>query len=82
MGERQLWGESMSKTRILIVDDDSLVRKLVSKHFSNWKADDFDIHIEEFSDGLALIESDWYRAEESYMILLDGVMPKMDGLEV
>ena len=52
------------------------------KHFSNWKADDFDIHIEEFADGLALVESDWYRAEESYMILLDGVMPKMDGLEV
>lgn len=74
--------EVRRKLNILIVDDDSLVRKLVSKHFSNWKADDFDIHIEEFSDGLALIESDWYRAEESYMILLDGVMPKMDGLEV
>ncbi|WP_271853243.1 diguanylate cyclase [Planococcus maritimus] len=74
--------EVRRKLNILIVDDDSLVRKLVSKHFSNWKADEFDIHIEEFADGLALVESDWYRAEESYMILLDGVMPKMDGLEV
>ncbi|MGM0896547.1 MAG: diguanylate cyclase [Bacillota bacterium] len=70
------------KLNILIVDDDSLVRKLVSKQFSNWKAADFDIHIEEYPDGLALVDSDWYRPDENYMILLDGVMPKMDGLEV
>lgn len=70
------------KLNIVIVDDDSLVRRLVSKQFSNWKAEEFDIHIEEYPDGLALVDSDWYRPEENYMILLDGVMPKMDGLEV
>lgn len=70
------------KLNIVIVDDDSLVRKLVAKQFSNWKAEDFDIQIEEYADGLALVDSDWYRPEENYMILLDGVMPKMDGLEV
>ncbi|ALS75784.1 diguanylate cyclase [Planococcus rifietoensis] len=70
------------KLNIVIVDDDSLVRKLVAKQFSNWKAEDFDIQIEEYADGLALVDSDWYRPDENYMILLDGVMPKMDGLEV
>jgi len=70
------------KLNIVIVDDDSLVRKLVAKQFSNWKAEDFDIQIEEYPDGLALVDSDWYRPNEHYMILLDGVMPKMDGLEV
>lgn len=70
------------KLNIVIVDDDSLVRKLVAKQFSNWKTEDFDIHIEEYPDGLALVDSDWYRPDEHYMILLDGVMPKMDGLEV
>ncbi|MEZ0481510.1 diguanylate cyclase [Planococcus sp. SSTMD024] len=74
--------ELKRKLNIVIVDDDSLVRKLVAKQFSNWKAEDFDIHIEEYPDGLALVDSDWYRPEENYMILLDGVMPKMDGLEV
>ncbi len=67
---------------IIIVDDDSLVRKLVAKQFSNWKPADFDIYIEEFADGVSFIESPWYKADENYMILLDGVMPKMDGLEV
>lgn len=74
--------ELKRKLNIVIVDDDSLVRKLVAKQFSNWKAEEFDIQIEEYPDGLALVDSDWYRPEENYMILLDGVMPKMDGLEV
>lgn len=67
---------------IIIVDDDSLVRKLVSKQFSSWKPDDFDINIEEYADGVSFIEAPWYKPDENYMILLDGVMPKMDGLEV
>ncbi|MGE6369365.1 diguanylate cyclase [Planococcus kocurii] len=67
---------------IIIVDDDSLVRRLVSKQFSTWKPDDFDLYIKEFADGVSFIESEWYTPDENYMILLDGVMPKMDGLEV
>lgn len=67
---------------IIIVDDDSLVRKLVSKQFSNWKPAGFDVYIEEYADGVSFVESSWYKPDENYMILLDGVMPKMDGLEV
>ncbi|MGB6407212.1 MAG: response regulator, partial [Planococcus donghaensis] len=74
--------ELRRQLNIIIVDDDSLVRKLISKQFAGWKPDDFDITIEEYADGVSFIESDWYKPEENYMILLDGVMPKMDGLEV
>lgn len=70
------------KLNIIIVDDDSLVRKLVSKQLSNWNPDEIDIHIAEYTDGFNFIESEWYRPDENYMILLDGIMPKMDGLEV
>ncbi|HSP22283.1 MAG TPA: diguanylate cyclase [Planococcus sp. (in: firmicutes)] len=67
---------------IIIIDDDSLVRSLVSKQFSSWKPDDFDIYLVEYADGASFVESSWYKPDENYMILLDGVMPKMDGLEV
>lgn len=74
--------ELKRQLNIIVVDDDSLVRKLIIKQFAGWKPDDFDINIEEHADGISFIESDWYKPEENYMILLDGVMPKMDGLEV
>lgn len=75
-------GDLRRHLNIIIVDDDSLVRKLVSKQFSAWKPEDFDVYIAEYPDGHNFVESDWYKPEENYMILLDGVMPKMDGLEV
>lgn len=75
-------GDLRRRLNIIIVDDDSLVRKLVSKQFSTWKPEDFDVYIVEYPDGVSFTESQWYTPEENYMILLDGVMPKMDGLEV
>lgn len=78
----QMEDDSRQHLNIIIVDDDSLVRKLISKQFSGWKPEEFDLRIEEHVDGASFVESEWYKPEENYMILLDGVMPKMDGLEV
>jgi diguanylate cyclase (GGDEF)-like protein len=75
-------GDLRRRLNIIIVDDDALVRRLVAKQFSGWKPEEFDLRIEEHVDGASFVESQWYNAEENYMILLDGVMPKMDGLEV
>lgn len=75
-------GDVRRHLNIAIVDDDSLVRKLILKQFAGWKPEEFDLRIEEYADGASFVESEWYKPEENYMILLDGVMPKMDGLEV
>lgn len=81
-GNEQAEGGVRRHLNIIIVDDDSLVRKLISKQFAGWKPEEFDLRIEEYADGASFVESEWYKPEENYMILLDGVMPKMDGLEV
>lgn len=75
-------GDVKRHLNIMIVDDDLLVRKMLSKQFSGWKPNDIDVVIHEYPDGITFLESDWYKADENYMILLDGIMPKMDGLEV
>src|SRR5699024_12715032 len=35
-----------------------------------------------YADGVAFLNSNWYKPGEKYIILLDGIMPEMDGREV
>ncbi|WP_033541123.1 response regulator [Planococcus sp. CAU13] len=81
-GNEQVERDVRRHLNIVVVDDDALVRKLILKQFAGWKPEEFDVRIEEYADGASFVESKWYKPEENYMILLDGVMPKMDGLEV
>ncbi|OMP68203.1 GGDEF domain-containing response regulator [Domibacillus epiphyticus] len=67
---------------VVIIDDDVLTRKMLSDQFSSWKPNEMDIFVREYPDGMTFLESDWYEPNENYMILLDGIMPKMDGIEV
>ncbi len=67
---------------IHIIDDDDIVRAMLERQFSSWKSDSFDIHIVSYSQGYDFIESNWYTPHDFHVLLLDGVMPKMDGLEV
>lgn len=70
------------KLHIIIVDDDTLIRTILQEKLLEWTIPDIDISVQVFSDGLTFLEADWYSPEEHYIVLLDGVMPGMDGLEV
>lgn len=68
---------------VIVVDDDPLIRELVLSRFSHWKPmNTTSVRAHEFSDGMAFIQSDWYKEGEKYIILLDGSMPHLDGMEV
>src|SRR5690606_25237047 len=47
-----------------------------------WKDPDIDISVIIYPDGNSFLEDDWYHAEVGFIILVDGVMPGLDGLEV
>ena len=70
------------KLHIIIVDDDLLVRTILKETLLDWTIPDIDIAVQVFPDGLSFLEADWYSPEEHYIVLLDGIMPEMDGLEV
>ncbi|OMF38398.1 hypothetical protein BK133_02430 [Paenibacillus sp. FSL H8-0548] len=67
----------------IIVDDDPLIRDIVINSFANWKpVNHLKLQTAEYSSGISFITSDWYKEGEKYIILLDGSMPDLDGLEV
>jgi two-component system cell cycle response regulator len=68
---------------VIIVDDDPLIREIVIQRFYNWKpASHIKVTASEYASGNAFLESAWYNESEKYIILLDGSMPDLDGLEV
>ncbi|HEY4552032.1 MAG TPA: response regulator [Bacillaceae bacterium] len=74
---------NIQKLHFIIVDDDPLVRAVLEKSFL--KIDfgkDIAVIVHSFQDGVEFLESDWYDPDDKYLLLLDGIMPKMDGIEV
>ncbi|MFA9557502.1 diguanylate cyclase [Evansella sp. AB-rgal1] len=70
------------KLNIMIVDDDPIIREMLSRHFANESLRGWSTHIQKFKDGYELLHSNWYNPSHKYLFLLDGVMPKMDGMEI
>ncbi|MBB4825236.1 diguanylate cyclase (GGDEF)-like protein [Sporosarcina luteola] len=70
------------KIQVMIVDDDLLLRTILYDTLNKWKPDDIEVTVHSYEDGQTFLSSDWYDADSYFIILLDGVMPGMDGLEV
>lgn len=81
-----IFNENQMKTKrqlhIIIVDDDVLVRTILEQELLKWTNHDFDLSVQVFPNGPSFLQADWYKPEEKYIVLLDGIMPEMDGLEV
>ncbi|WP_416147882.1 response regulator [Salipaludibacillus sp. HK11] len=75
--------KTKDEVTLIIVDDDRMVREMLIHHFTKRQAiSSRPIKIKAYPDGLAFLEDSWYEVNQQYVILLDGVMPKMDGIEV
>ncbi|MFP7479667.1 diguanylate cyclase [Terribacillus saccharophilus] len=65
-----------------VVDDDRIIRSLLSDSLEGLRMDGYRVQLKAFAAGSSLLESDWIRQAGKHIVLLDGVMPDMDGLEV
>ncbi|KAA0548139.1 diguanylate cyclase [Bacillus sp. BGMRC 2118] len=68
--------------RVGIVDDDPIIRTMLTEIVDKLQGETIQLDIQSFKDGLDFFGSDWYTSDEPYIIILDGIMPKMDGLEI
>jgi two-component system cell cycle response regulator len=74
---------SEQRLTLIVVDDDPLIRDVVCGQFKQWQPDGIGkVEVVAYEDGKGFIDSDWYKPQDKYMIILDGSMPTMDGVEV
>lgn len=70
------------KLSVIIVDDDLFIRSILQQTLLELESPGIEISVMTYSDGPSFLEDDWYSPDDYFIVLLDGVMPKMDGLEV
>lgn len=68
--------------KVILIDDDPIVLAMLEKHFSMWRMEKYNVCNQSFKSGYEFINSDWYDSSTYYVLLLDGVMPKMTGFEI
>ncbi|WNN78453.1 diguanylate cyclase [Lysinibacillus capsici] len=71
------------KIKIVVIDDVYIIRDLITNHFKHLEEnDDYRIETLSFPDGISFLDSNWYDPACNYIILLDWILPQMDGIEV
>ncbi|MFC4601114.1 diguanylate cyclase [Cohnella hongkongensis] len=70
------------KARIAIVDDDPIVRALLMEHLREVIGTGRGGEIRAYRSGEDFLADAWHREKASYIVILDGMLPGMDGLEV
>jgi two-component system, cell cycle response regulator len=67
---------------IAIIDDDIVVHELVKERLAKLSFGNIQVDFKSFREGESFFASDWHKQNGRFLILLDGIMPRMDGLEV
>ncbi|MGA9290100.1 MAG: diguanylate cyclase [Anaerobacillus sp.] len=82
--ESELMDSKPIKTiRIAVVDDDEIMRTLLTSQLQQFQTDGhYEIEVRNYREGEAFFEDCWHKVNSSCLVLLDGIMPRMDGIEV
>jgi two-component system, cell cycle response regulator len=70
------------KLFITIIDDDDIIRTMLMRILKTMEFEQLEIDVEAFSDGIKFFESQRLEKSGEHFLILDGVMPVMDGIEI
>jgi DNA-binding response OmpR family regulator len=73
---------SKNKLFISIIDNDQMVQSLLVRILHSMDIEHYEINIETYDDGVQFFESNTLDEEGEHLLILDGVMPIMDGIEI
>ena len=67
---------------VSIVDDNYIIRTLVANALGSLSFEYKELNIQVFEDGPSFLHSKHAQEDVNHLLILDGVMPKMDGIDV
>lgn len=67
---------------VSIIDDDVIIRTMLLRILKAMDFEHFELDLEAFEDGIQLFESKRIEEIGEHFLILDGVMPVMDGIEI
>jgi DNA-binding response OmpR family regulator len=67
---------------VSIIDDDAFIRSMLMRILNMMDFEHDDLSIEAFAGGIPFFESNRLEMQGEHFLILDGVMPVMDGIEI
>jgi two-component system, cell cycle response regulator len=75
-------GAAKKTLHVSIIDDDVIIRTMLSKILQNMEFEFVELDICAYEDGMKFFDSGRHEVSGQHFLVLDGVMPVMDGTEV
>ncbi|MDP4084439.1 MAG: diguanylate cyclase [Bacillota bacterium] len=67
---------------VSIIDDDALIRTMLIKILSSMNTNQYEMNIKAFENGIDFFDSHRLEERSQHFLILDGVMPVIDGIEI
>jgi two-component system, cell cycle response regulator len=73
----------MFKTiKLGIIDDEPIVRQMIQEYLENATTKNYHLEVKSFREGEEFFNDNWHKGSGYYVLILDGIMPRMDGVEI
>ncbi|MFG6494943.1 diguanylate cyclase [Fictibacillus sp. UD] len=74
--------EKKRKLKVAVIDDSDVIRKMLESFFKEFEVEKYELEVQTYQDGVTFFEDTWHKTHDEFLIILDGVLPKMDGIEI
>ncbi|WHY01923.1 response regulator [Neobacillus sp. DY30] len=74
--------ENKKKLSISIIDNDVMIQSMLVRILNLMNIERFELDIKTYKDGIQFFESKRIEETDEHLLILDGIMPGMDGIEI